>query len=333
MRIDTTLVGFESLTWVRGNISFIFNVEQDQARLVLVDHQRQVVQTLWPKDFGMSDKEIQEEISISLNSPINSQPLIDASLLSIKRAQSGFWNFKHDRNEKIGEWETSVWNVESLSISSETRREHLSAYPLPSEKLYPRQTPTLAVVNPDQESDESDLEAELEEYKYGYRNVDDVGDDYQESAKKAKKAFRKLAQFRGSLNPPPLHPISLQDFLSGNESLHLGRPLELDKQVKSLKATLWMNDSSDVNFPIKVSSLLPLLQLIGMGSQTHVQTLLEFFNFKLPPGFPVQVEIPMDLLPLSATITFNNVSTSREMESYLFSIPSLKDGFIEGNVI
>lgn len=334
MRIDTTLVGFESLTWVRGNISFIFNVEEDQAKLVLVDHQRQVVQTLWPKDFGMSDKEIQEEISISLNSPINSQPLIDASALSIKRAQSGFWNFKYDRNDKIEEWETSVWNVESLHISSETRREHLSAYPLPSEKLYPRQTPTLAVANPDQESDESDLEAEIEEYKYGYRNIDDVGDDHQESIKSARKAFRKLAKFRDSLHPPPLYPISLKEYLSGSESLHLGRPLELDKQVKSLQATLWMNNSSDnVAFPIKVSSLLPLLQLIGMGSQSHVQTLLEFFNFKLPPGFPVQVEIPMDLLPLSATIRFNNISTSREMDASLFCIPSLKDGFISGNVI
>ena len=44
------------MTWIRGMISFIFTCESGQARLVLIDHQRQVVQTLWPKDFKMSDK-------------------------------------------------------------------------------------------------------------------------------------------------------------------------------------------------------------------------------------------------------------------------------------
>lgn len=327
------MVGFESLTWIRGNISFIFNCESDQARLVLIDHQRQVVQTIWPKDFRMSDKEVQEEISISLNSPIISQASIDFSSLSITRAQTGFWNFRYDRNEKIGEWDTSVWNVESLQVCSETRREHLSAYPLPSEKLYSRQTPSLAVANPD-ESDESDLDAEIAEYKYGYRNIDEIGDQHQESIKTAQKAFRKLAKFRDSLHPPPLYPISFEEYKKGNDPLHLGRPLELETQKKSLKASLWMHDSGDtIKFPIRISSLLPLLELIGMGSQSHVKTLVEFFNVQLPPGFPVQVEIPMDLLPLSATITFANVDLLKDMKPDLFCIPSLKDGFIEGNVI
>jgi hypothetical protein len=132
----------------------------------------------------------------------------------------------------------------------------------------------------------------------------------------------------------------------GNEYLHLGRQLELEKQTKSLKATLWMNDpslesistlsldsSKPRKFPIKITSLLPLLELIGMGSQNHVKTLLEFFNVQLPPGFPVQVEIPMDLLPLSATISFKNVHLEKEIKPEIFSIPSLKDGFVIGNVI
>ena len=55
---------------IRGNISIILN----HSRLVVIDHERKVLQTLWPKDFSMSDEEIEKEISIALNTPIKSPP-------------------------------------------------------------------------------------------------------------------------------------------------------------------------------------------------------------------------------------------------------------------
>lgn len=78
VRIDTTLVGFEQLQWIRGNISIIFKDDPEVgALLVIFDHERRVFQVLhilhqqiYPKDFTISDQDIQEEINVALNSKI-----------------------------------------------------------------------------------------------------------------------------------------------------------------------------------------------------------------------------------------------------------------------
>jgi hypothetical protein len=69
LRIDTTLVGFEKLNWIRGNISIIFNTEQEP-RLVICDHDTKLVQQIWPRDFTISEEDIKEDVSVALNTPI-----------------------------------------------------------------------------------------------------------------------------------------------------------------------------------------------------------------------------------------------------------------------
>jgi hypothetical protein len=70
LRIDTTLVGFEKLTWIRGNISIIFNTFQGEPRLVICDHDTKLVQHIWPRDFTISEEDIEEDVSVALNTPI-----------------------------------------------------------------------------------------------------------------------------------------------------------------------------------------------------------------------------------------------------------------------
>ena len=69
IRIDTTLVGYEQLNWIRGNISIIFLGDVKNAKLVVLDHERKIVQQIWPGDFSIKDEQIEEDISIALNTP------------------------------------------------------------------------------------------------------------------------------------------------------------------------------------------------------------------------------------------------------------------------
>ncbi len=66
VRIDTTLVGFERLSWVRGDISLLVSLE-NEPRVVFVDHERRVVQQVYPNDFSLTVKQLEEEVSASLN--------------------------------------------------------------------------------------------------------------------------------------------------------------------------------------------------------------------------------------------------------------------------
>ena len=102
LRIDTTLVGYENLNWIRGNISIIFIGDEKgkgllltkDAKLVIVDRDQKRVQQIWPKDFSITDEALEEDISVALNTPINASPSIDWNSFSFSRAKSGFFGFK-----------------------------------------------------------------------------------------------------------------------------------------------------------------------------------------------------------------------------------------------
>lgn len=82
--------------------------------------------------------------------------------------------------------------------------------------------------------------------------------------------------------------------------VHLGRPLALKTHSKRLSASLWMSDE----FPLTIGQLMPLFEMMSPSNE-HFARLREFISIKLPPGFPVQLEVPI-LMFLSARITFKN---------------------------
>ncbi|KAI8807218.1 GPCR-chaperone-domain-containing protein [Cladochytrium replicatum] len=445
VRIDTSLVGFERLSWVRGDISIIFIEEVDGPKLVICDHQRKLVQQLYPRDFSISENDIDEEISVALNTRINGQMDIDFSSLSVIRSQTGFWSFKIDRNEPIGNYPTAVWNIKSFDTTQQTRLEHLEAEPKPpmaslksvdvfsldnikairekvslenirdtirdqvrekgirgsifalSSKvmdvggsLYqnaraayiqhsnavaaererasspkpplttssPKRsrastplpeagaTPTEGVPFPDTASEESSS---------------DAGSIMDESAD-ARKAFNDLQSFRPTLDPPPPPSTTYSEYFDPSfvdtSFLHLGRPMILRQHQRKFRGTLWMYDvyaesaaiataattSSEqfdstlspswsdapnftdplnnynplppiqsTDFPISIADMMPLLDLLGMSSNAHVRSLREFFNVQLPPGFPVQFEIPIGMLPISALTRVGNVKVGEDV--------------------
>ncbi|KAJ8377813.1 hypothetical protein AAFF_G00251320 [Aldrovandia affinis] len=75
---------------------------------------------------------------------------------------------------------------------------------------------------------------------------------------------------------------------------HLGRELLCKESKKNFKATVAMSQ----DFPLGIESLLNVLEVIAPFK--HFNKLTEFVQMKLPPGFPVKLDIPV----FTATVTF-----------------------------
>lgn len=233
----------------------------------------------------------------------------------LSRLQTGFF-FAKDRTEKIGIYDTSVWQVDNMAIIWKTRSEHLDVESAKTATKF-------IVANPDAT------------YSGDSHPVDES----------SKKLEMEMKSFKASLPPPSPTTMTREQVFNDDlrdDYIHLGRPLKEETTSRDVKATVWMYDGENSTlpsvqsneFPITLQSIKPLLELLGMGSHTHVSNLSEFFNARLPPGFPVQVEIPLGLMPLSALVTFQNVLIgSKGFKDDLFRVPSRKDGYRPGEVI
>ncbi|KAJ8687231.1 hypothetical protein QAD02_023025 [Eretmocerus hayati] len=122
---------------------------------------------------------------------------------------------------------------------------------------------------------------------------------------------------RASLNPPPESRISWEDYISApsGQCPLLGRNLVYKESSKSFKATVAMSP----DFPLTVEMLLNVLEIIAPFK--HFNKLKEFVLMKLPPGFPVKIDIPI-LPTVTAKITFQEFAFKNDISPELFQVPS-----------
>lgn len=122
---------------------------------------------------------------------------------------------------------------------------------------------------------------------------------------------------RESLPPPRPSQVTWDEYIKSEPGKcpNLGRPMVLKESTKTYKATVAM--SSD--FPLSVEMLLSVLEVIAPFK--HFTKLRKFVQMKLPPGFPVKLDIPI-LPTVSAKITFQQFRFLDEIPEYLFDIPS-----------
>jgi hypothetical protein len=122
---------------------------------------------------------------------------------------------------------------------------------------------------------------------------------------------------RASLNPPPESNITWEDYISAlpGQCPLLGRNLVYKESRKSFKATVAMSP----DFPLTVDMLLNVLEVVA--SFKHLNKLRKFVLMKLPPGFPVKIDIPI-LPTITAKITFQEFAFKNEMNPELFRVPS-----------
>jgi len=122
---------------------------------------------------------------------------------------------------------------------------------------------------------------------------------------------------RSSLTPPANEEVSWEEYLRSPQGQHpqLGRKVVSKNSSKKFQATLAMSQ----DFPMKVDMLLAVLEVIAPQFK-HFQKLRDFVVMKLPPGFPIQVNIPV-LPTVSAKVTFSDFRWTEEQDASRFSIP------------
>ncbi|NWX94620.1 AN13D protein, partial [Nothoprocta pentlandii] len=114
LRVDTTLLGFEHMTWQRGRRSYIFKGEDEGAVVMEVDHDKQVVYTetlalaLHEPDLLLAAMQPSEEhVAGRLTSPIVSTHL-DTKNIAFERNKSGIWGWRSEKMEVISGYEAKV---------------------------------------------------------------------------------------------------------------------------------------------------------------------------------------------------------------------------------
>ncbi|XP_003975316.1 ankyrin repeat domain-containing protein 13C [Takifugu rubripes] len=120
---------------------------------------------------------------------------------------------------------------------------------------------------------------------------------------------------RQSLTAPALNTISWEEYITAEAGKppHLGRELLCKESKKNFKATVAMSQ----DFPLGIESLLNVLEVVAPFK--HFNKLREFVQMKLPPGFPVKLDIPV-FPTITATVTFQEFHYA-EFEESLFFIP------------
>ncbi|XP_066588424.1 uncharacterized protein [Prorops nasuta] len=122
---------------------------------------------------------------------------------------------------------------------------------------------------------------------------------------------------RTSLNPPPESNITWEEYIAAapGESPLLGRDIVYKECNKSFKATVAMS----LDFPLTVEMLLNVLEFTAPFK--HMSKLRHFVRMKLPPGFPVKIDIPI-LPTVSAKITFQKFEFRNDIDPELFQVPT-----------
>ncbi|XP_016321360.1 ankyrin repeat domain-containing protein 13A [Sinocyclocheilus anshuiensis] len=285
LRVDTTLLGFENMTWIRGRRSYIFRGEDNCTELMEVNHEDEVVDT---ERFDLS-REIEDvtldsmqpaeqEVAKRLTTPIVNTYL-DTKDIAFERSKSGIWGWRSDRTEVVNGFEAKVFSVNNVNVVIRTRTEHLT----------------------DEEKARIKSERNVLESLLGTveQQIGAQGD--------------MTMEFATATNPTAITP---EEYFNPNFDLQgrdIGRPIELTIRTQKFKGTLWMSEEHPLSL---VEQVTPIIDLMARTS-THFARLGDFINLRFPPGFPVKIEIPLFHV-LNARITFgniNNCSTDEPLDS------------------
>ena len=129
-----------------------------------------------------------------------------------------------------------------------------------------------------------------------------------------------------SLTPPPKRDVTWSEYIQSPAGQHpvLGRASKCKESSRAFKATVAMSE----DFPLTVEMLLNVLEVIAPQFK-HFQKLRDFIEMKLPPGFPVKVDIPV-LPTVSARVTFHDFHWKNQEEKLSDELFSIPEGYVSG---
>lgn len=291
LRVDTTLLGFDHMTWQRGNRSFIFRGQDTSAVVMEIDHDRRVVfsETL---TLGSQDHEVllaavqptEEQAMSRLTAPVVTTQL-DTKNIAFERNKSGILGWRSEKTEVINGYESKVYGASNVELITRTRTEHLSDQHKGKSKG--SKTPLQSFLG-------------IAEQHVGPNNGQTL-----------------ITQTFSQTNPTAITPDEYFDpnFELGHRDM--GRPMELTTKTQKFKAKLWLCEDHPLSLSEQVA---PIIDLMAISNALFAK-LRDFITLRLPPGFPVKIEIPIFHI-LNARITFGNLNGCDEPVSSLRLSPS-----------
>lgn len=363
IRIDTSLIGFDKLRWLRGNVTYLFIIEPDASSFYLLDHDKKLWQHV-KKLSNFTDEEVEKDLNLRLNQEIVSGRVDSRRPISFSRSRT-LMGLGDEMVEAIGHYKSKVYSIENLEWVTRTRKEHLRDRP---EGDLSEQTSSwflgyggrtayshikrAAKGQKQVKAEEEPIESDSVETLYR-ESIKEIRDALTEAEDLSRSDVTGIADHLPDFDPhkidtiiddataladyytPSLPPpkncadIPFEEYfpavgVDANELaalpyIHMGRKLAVKEQRKKLSASIWMSH----DFPLTIEQLLPLFEILSPSNE-HFDKLREFISLQLPPGFPVQVELPV-LMFLSARITFRNYKTWTKESRRTIPIPSAAD--------
>ncbi|XP_058490427.1 ankyrin repeat domain-containing protein 13B [Solea solea] len=299
LRVDTTLMGFEQMTWQRGNRSFIFRGQGSSAEVMEVDHDRQLVycETLSVSSLAVlspgrgnsgascsaasglgvlgavqpSDEQVAARLSAAV---VTTQ--LDTRHIAFERNKSGILGWRSEKTETVNGYEAKVYAASNVELITRTRTDHLSDQN--KNKTKGGKTPLQNFLG-------------IAEQHMGPNNG---------------------ALVTQMSSPAVTNPAALTAEEYFNPGLSptqrdIGHPCQLTTKTQRFKAKLWLCESHPLSLAEQV---VPIIDLMAISNALFAK-LRDFITLRLPPGFPVKIEIPLYHI-LNARITFSNLNGCEE---------------------
>uniref|UniRef100_A0A674IKI9 Ankyrin repeat domain 13B n=1 Tax=Terrapene triunguis TaxID=2587831 RepID=A0A674IKI9_9SAUR len=276
LRVDTTLLGFDHMTWQRGNRSFVFRGQDTSAVVLEIDHDRQVVysETL---ALASHDREgllaavqpTEEQVMGRLTAPVVTTQL-DTKNIAFERNKTGLLGWRSEKTEVVNGYEAKVYGASNVELITRTRTEHLSDQHKGKSKG--SKTPLQSFLG-------------IAEQHVGPSNG------------------TLITQTRSHTNPTAITPEEYFNPSFELGSRDMGRPMELTTKTQKFKAKLWLCEDHPLSLGEQVA---PIIDLMAISNALFAK-LRDFITLRLPPGFPVKIEIPIFHI-LNARITFGNLN-------------------------
>ncbi|XP_035536308.1 ankyrin repeat domain-containing protein 13B [Morone saxatilis] len=299
LRVDTTLMGFEQMTWQRGNRSFIFKGQDSSAEVMEVDHDRQLVfrETMCVSSLtALSPGRVNggacsstaaglgllgavqpsdEQVAARLSAAVVTTQL-DTRNIAFERNKTGILGWRSEKTETVNGYEAKVYAASNVELITRTRTDHLSDQN--KNKTKGGKTPLQNFLG-------------IAEQHMGPNNG----------------ALVTQMSCPAVTNPAALTAEEYFNPGSSPTQRDIGHPCQLTTKTQRFKAKLWLCESHPLSLAEQV---VPIIDLMAISNALFAK-LRDFITLRLPPGFPVKIEIPLYHI-LNARITFSNLNGCEE---------------------
>lgn len=272
------------------------------------------------------DEEVEDKLDALMSTPLIN--VTSPGVIEFQRSRSGFIGFRHDKNETVGNYNCRVYDVKNIYLLTQKRLEHLSD---DEKKEFEKASKLM---------NSTALNKELEEeLKIDENDLDMIDEPKVHRQSLPRPPPPTISESQYFNNNKPLTPVmiytsaqSMRDelqadglsrltsqqrdsILSFQSPPVLGRPIDCIQDLKTYTASVWQSDE----FPLRVETIVAILDLVA-PHQRHVEKIRTFIESRLPPGFPVKIQLPI-FPTITATVTFSDYSDA-SIDASLLRVPS-----------